>query len=70
MEKYGYELWYDGNCITEDHGFDSEEEAIEEARSTIEDRMDLWISDRAAFDKDCCIYHDLLMEKVKNSKEA
>lgn len=43
MEKYGYELWYDGNCITEDHGFDSEEEAIEEARSSIEDRMDLWI---------------------------
>lgn len=31
MEKYGYELWYDANCITEDHGFDSEEEAIEEA---------------------------------------
>ena len=52
MEKYGYELWYDGNCITEDHGFDSEEEAIEEARSAIEDRMDLWISDGAAFDKE------------------
>lgn len=31
MEKYGYELWNDANCITEDHGFDSEEEAIEEA---------------------------------------
>lgn len=40
MGKYGYELWYDANCITEDHGFDSEEEAIEEARSAIEDRMD------------------------------
>lgn len=24
MEKYGYELWYDANCIMEDHGFDSE----------------------------------------------
>ena len=43
MEKYGYELWYDANCIMEDHGFDSEEEAIEEARSAIEDRMDLWM---------------------------
>ena len=52
MEKYGYELWYDGNCITEDYGFDSEEEAIEEARSAIEDRMDLWISDGAVLDKD------------------
>lgn len=52
MEKYGYELWYDANCITEDHGFNSEEEAIEEARSTIEDRMDLWISDGAVLDKD------------------
>lgn len=45
MEKYGYELWYDANCITE-------EEAIEEARSAIEDRMDLWISDGAALDKE------------------
>ncbi len=52
MGKYGYELWYDANCITEDHGFNSEEEAIEEARSTIEDRMDLWISDGAVLDKD------------------
>ena len=52
MEKYGYELWYDANCITEDHGFNSEEEAIEEARSTIEVRMDLWISDGAVLDKD------------------
>lgn len=48
MGKYGYELWYDANCITEDHGFDSEEEA----RSAIEDRMDFWISDGAAFDKE------------------
>lgn len=45
-------MWYDANCIMEDHGFDSEEEAIEEARSAIEDRMDLWISDGAAFDKE------------------
>lgn len=52
MEKYGYELWYDGNCITEDHEFDSEEEAIEEARSTIEDRMDVWISNGVVLDKD------------------
>ena len=52
MGKYGYELWYDANCITEDHRFDSEEEAIEEARSAIGDRMDFWISDGAAFDKE------------------
>lgn len=52
MEKYGYELWYDGNCITEDHEFDSEEEAIKEARSTIEDRMDVWISNGVVLDKD------------------
>ena len=39
MGKYGYELWYDANCITEDHGFDSEEEAIEEARSAMEERV-------------------------------
>lgn len=52
MGKYGYELWYDANCITEDHGFDSEEEAIEEARSAMEERMSLWASDGAAFDKE------------------
>lgn len=52
MEKYGYELWYDANCITEDHGFDSEEEAIEEARSAMEERMSLWASDRVVFDEE------------------
>lgn len=52
MEKYGYELWYDGNCITEDHGFDSEEEAIEEALSAMEERMILWASDGVVFDEE------------------
>lgn len=33
MGKYGYELWYDANCITEDHGFDSEEEAYPQWRN-------------------------------------
>lgn len=52
MEKYGYELWYDANCITEDHGFDSEEEAIEEALSAMEERMILWASDGVVFDEE------------------
>ena len=52
MGKYGYELWYDANCITEDHGFDSEEEAIEEARSAMEERMSIWASDEVVFDEE------------------
>lgn len=52
MEKYGYELWYDANYITEDHGFDSEEEAIEEALSAMEERMILWASDGVVFDEE------------------
>ena len=52
MEKYGYELWYDANCITEDNGFDSEEEAIEEALSAMEERMILWASDGVVFDEE------------------
>ncbi len=52
MGKYGYELWYNGNCITEDHGFDSEEEAIEEALSAMEERMILWASDGVVFDEE------------------
>ena len=52
MEKYGYELWYDANCITEDHGFDSEEESIEEALSAMEERMILWASDGVVFDEE------------------
>ena len=52
MEKYGYELWCDANCITEDHGFDSEEEAIEEALSAMEERMILWASDGVVFDEE------------------
>ena len=52
MEKYGYELWYDANCITEDHGFDSEEEAIEEALSAMEERMILWASDGVVFNEE------------------
>ena len=52
MEKYGYELWYDANCITEDHGFDSEEEAIEEALSAMEEQMILWASDGVVFDEE------------------
>ena len=52
MEKYGYELWYDANCITEDLGFDSEEEAIEEALSAMEERMILWASDGVVFDEE------------------
>lgn len=52
MEKYGYELWYDVNCIMEDHGFDSEEEAIEEALSAMEERMILWASDGVVFDEE------------------
>lgn len=36
----------------------------EDAEKVIGRRLD-WNNN-----KDCCIYHDLLMEKVKNSKEA
>lgn len=39
---YKYELWLDGNMLTEDEGFDTEEDAEEEGRTAAEDRIYDW----------------------------
>ena len=39
---YRYKVWMDGCCLHEDDGFDTEEEATEEAQAWIEDIMDDW----------------------------
>ena len=40
--NYGFEVWFDGCCISEDHGYDSDEEAREEAQAIIESYLEEW----------------------------
>lgn len=35
MEEYGYEIWFDGCCIHAEDGFESEEDARDDAESEI-----------------------------------
>ncbi len=43
-----FELWFDGNMLTEsDYEFDTEEEAEEEAKDTAEYKIQLWKIDDA-----------------------
>ena len=49
--KYRYEVWYDCCCISEDGGFETEEEAREEAEwCVVEDRMEEWGVKREEFE--------------------
>ena len=37
-----YEVWLDGNCLHEENGFDTEEEACDEADSYVLDKIEEW----------------------------
>lgn len=39
---YRYEVWYEGNCLTEDDGFETEEEANEAGWEAAEDKIQYW----------------------------
>lgn len=49
MTEYGYEVWFEGQALTEttqyDDWFESEEEANEAACDYIRDKIDDWKSD-------------------------
>lgn len=49
---YGYEIWYDHCCVGSDDGFDTEEEAVEEARAAITEKLKDWESDGSEVDWD------------------
>ena len=42
---YGYDVYYDGGWLHEEIGFQSEEEALEEAKSYIKTKIDCWEAD-------------------------
>lgn len=39
---FGYELWYEGNCVVEDDGFEDAYEAIEDAYEALKSKMEEW----------------------------
>lgn len=49
MTEYGYEVWFDGQCLSEttryDDWFESEEEANEAACDAVREHIDTWKSD-------------------------
>lgn len=48
---YSYELWYEGNCVAEDNGFEDEYEAMEDAYEAMKSKEEQWEGDceRAIF---------------------
>ena len=48
---YNYDLWYDGQVIHSESGFDSEEDAREDAEIVKESRMGYWEMDGVEFDE-------------------
>ena len=40
-----YEVWFDGNCLYEENGFESEEEACDEADEYVADKIKEWKTD-------------------------
>lgn len=44
MKKFRMEVWLEGNCITEEDGFENEEEAEIEFRETCQLLLDEWES--------------------------
>ena len=49
---YGYEIWYDHCCVGSDDGFDTEDEAVEEAHEAITEKLKDWESDGSEVDWD------------------
>ena len=46
---YKYEIWYDGNMLTEYGGFENEEDAMEEANWDIERFIEFWKGDECYY---------------------
>ena len=44
---FKYELWMDGNMLTEESGFENEAEAEEEGKQAAEGRIQMWKDDDA-----------------------
>ena len=40
--KWFFEIWYDSCCITEDSGFETEEDAQEMAEEAVESYLEEW----------------------------
>lgn len=40
--KWKFEVWYDGCCLHEENGFDTEYEAREEAQMYVEAKIEDW----------------------------
>lgn len=40
--KWFFEIWYDGCCITEDSGYETEEDAQEMAEEVVESYLEDW----------------------------
>lgn len=49
---YKYNLYYDGGWLKEESGFDTEDEAREEAESEIESRIEYWETENVEYDRD------------------
>lgn len=49
---YKYNLYYDGGWLKEESGFDTEDEAREEAESEIESRIEYWEAEGTEYDRD------------------
>lgn len=47
---YGYEIWYEHCCVGSDDGFEIEDEAMEEAKQAIIEKLKDWESDGAEVD--------------------
>ena len=47
---YEYEIWYDNCRVGGGKGFDTEEDALEEAKLVIETKLENWESDGAEVD--------------------
>ena len=39
---FDYEVWYEGNCVAEDDGFEDEYEAMEDAYEAVKSKMQEW----------------------------
>jgi len=39
---FNYEIWYEGNCVAEDDGFEDEYEAMEDAYEAVKSKMQEW----------------------------
>ena len=58
---YEYELWYDGGCLHCEGGFDSEEEAYEDAEIERDYKAEIWDIDGVEYDLD---YFEIIINEI------